>query len=144
MILKPKTLRGMRVVELEGLQPFYDCEGKNACVDASIGDVILLLNGLGWITYVSCSGLPEDHPDDPFAIERAYVGFRQPITDHLARLLISANFAVDPNHCAYMWGYTGKTDALGRSPNAEIARRNWAKLQQLLTIEWYKQNPDKI
>ena len=66
-----------RVQGVQGIHPFYPGEvGPTGCgcVDASIASLIAVLNLKGYQTWVSCSGLPEDHQEG-HQLGAAYIGF---------------------------------------------------------------------
>jgi hypothetical protein len=126
------------VVELPGLRPFYpELEGENACVDATIAPIIRTLNDLGFRTWVSCSGLPEDHPSKPFEYGpfHAYIGFSWVAPRALAVALTKSGFRLDPNKAAYMSAHgLDLVDNLGRPLTPEQCRDNWKALAAELDL----------
>src|SRR5580700_7512590 len=122
IIGQPRMLEGALILEIEGLRPFYGFEGQNACIDASIAPLVLRLNEMGFETWVSCSGLPEDHPGDPFPTCRAYICFRSKVSAPLAQVLKDSGFYLEGGTAAYM------RKSWQEFPTAESVRSRWYAL----------------
>jgi hypothetical protein len=136
-----RIVNGSRVKELVGLRPFYpEIEGGNAWVDASIAPMIRVLNDLGCETWVSCSGLPEDHPSKKFRYgpDHAYIGFTLSLPKNVAAALNRCGFTLrkmfdSRNDTAYMY-YDRTADECGVPMSAENCRANWLRLSYELEL----------
>lgn len=117
-----------RVLNVTGIASFYDNQGNenNALVDASIAPLIDLMNKKGFKTWVSCSGLPEDHSGDDFHITgaSAYIGFNSRDIKILQPIFQTAGFERITDKSAYMYHDT--------IPTSARTRRVWNKLYKLI------------
>jgi len=122
-LLKHLDGRFTRVQRVDGIKAFYDWEGDNthAAVDAGIAPIIDLLNRKGYKTWVSCSGLPEDHPDQPNAFRHAYIGYKCEDFDTMESILIEAGFKNIENDSACV-----------QANNVDELRTVWNKLYELV------------
>lgn len=145
----PKKFGMAMCVPVPGVKPFYPAEGKHALIDVSIAETIRMLNAMGFETYVSCSGLPEDHPgsEECECVYRAYIGFKS-MTFELAVALESFGaftvwtvkeqgdvfFHNGKSYVAYMFDDRAheRRDFYGREPSADVCRYNWNQLNALL------------
>lgn len=114
-----------RVLKVTGTQAFYSHEGdkNSALVDASIAPLIDLLNTKGYETWVSCSGLPQDHCDTRGwygSGGSAYLGFDSTDIEILGPVLIAAGFTKITNRSAYI------------ENNAVAVEKVWKKLYVLV------------
>ena len=121
-LLKHLDGRFTRVQRVDGIKAFYDWEGDDtyAAVDAGIASIIDMLNRKGYKTWVSCSGLPEDHPDQPNAFKGAYLGYKWEDLRILEPLLTEAGFKLIMSSSAHV-----------HAKDADELRTVWNKLYEL-------------
>jgi hypothetical protein len=115
-----------RICLLAGLPapstPYHGATDGEAAIDASIALVIAALNAAGHTTLFSCSGLPEDHRDNPE---------HHPAWPYL---LFAADCAPAadwrPAGVEVSWG----ADHWTFSRNPDVARQQWTELAERLSV----------
>ena len=100
----------VKVQRVTGTPAFYGWEGNNehAAIDVGIAPIIDMLNQKGYKTWVSCSGLPEDHkPKEHTSLSNmiigAYIGFDPKDYNVLRPIFIAAGFKEVGNRSAHVY-----------------------------------------